>query len=246
MNKTTTKLFAKLGHGFANDPKIVALSNEAFRAYIEALLYSCQNMTDGFLDERILIRYGWIASAEELSANDTEPSWVVTEGGYQIHAFCEWQMTTAAHQKKVEAGRAGGLAKAKAKQNATNPLAGARKVLEQIPSKPLLDEDIDKDKDKDLGARRTRLKADWKPNDLLLQSAEQKYPLVDINYQSERFINYWMSTGKPMLDWDRTWQNWMLRNQKELSEQAAKPTQHHPPEDDWMYVDVNWGVKNGE
>lgn len=246
MNKTNTKLFAKLAHGFANDPKIVGLSNDAFRAYIEALLYSCQHMTDGFLDERILKRYGWTEAATELTTNDVEPSWLPVDGGFMIHSFCEWQMTTAAHQKKVEAGRAGGLAKAESKRLASKALAGATNVIEQNASKVLLDKEEDKEEDKDLGAKRTRLKPDWKPSARLLQLAQEKYPLVDLTYQSERFINYWISTGKPMLDWERTWQNWMLKNQKELADQAAKPSLHHPPEDDWMYVDVKWGATDGK
>ena len=251
MSHSTNKLFAKLAHGFANDPKIVGLSHEAFRAYIELLLYSCQNMTDGFLDDRIVRRMGWDDEAEELTKNDAEPSFIRVEGGYQIHAFCDWQMTTEAHQRKVEAGRAGGLAKAEARRQAREAVAGASEVLEQTASENLPDKDIEEDKDKDLkplsaASRKTRMKADWKPSEAILSTVAEKYPLVDITYESERFVNYWISTGTPMVDWGRTWQNWMLRNQKELAEKAAKPIPHHPPEDDWMYQDVKWGDARGE
>jgi hypothetical protein len=63
MSNSTNKLFAKLGHGFADDPKIIGLSDKAFRVYVESLLYACSNMTDGFLDERVLRRYGWLDAA---------------------------------------------------------------------------------------------------------------------------------------------------------------------------------------
>jgi hypothetical protein len=149
MSNSTNKLFAKLAHGFANDPKIVGLSHEAFRAYIELLLYSCQNMTDGFLDDRIVRRMGWDDEAKELTQNDAEPSFIRVDGGYQIHAFCDWQMTTEAHQRKVEAGRAGGLAKAEARRQASKPVAGASDVLEQTASKSLLDKEVDKEEDID-------------------------------------------------------------------------------------------------
>jgi hypothetical protein len=75
---------------------------------------------------------------------------VKVDGGYQIHAFCDWQMTSEAHQRKVEAGRAGGLAKAEARRQASEDVAGASEVLEQTASKPLLDKEVDKDKDKEI------------------------------------------------------------------------------------------------
>lgn len=251
MNQSNNKLFAKLGHGFADDPKIIGLSDKAFRAYVESLLYACSNMTDGFLDERVLRRYGWLEAADELTTNDIEPSWLKAEGGYQIHAFCDWQMTSERHAKQVANGRAGGIAKAKNRQQASEVVAGASEVLEQTASENLPDKDIEEDKDKELKplsaeSRKTQLKEDWKPSETILATVAVKYPLVDITYESERFINYWLSTGTPMKDWGRTWQNWMLRKQKELQDQAVKPSLHHPPEDDWMYEDVKWGDARGE
>lgn len=238
MSKKENRLFAKLAHGFANDPKIVGLSNEAFRAYIELLLYSCQNMTDGFLDERIVRRMGWSEVTNELTTNDLEPSLLRVEGGYQIHAFADWQMTTESHQKKVDAGRAGGIAKARNRQDTSGVVAGARKVLEQTARKTLLDKEEDKDKDKTLSAdgRRKRLTADWKPSEEILATVDAKYPLVDIAYESERFMNYWLSTGTPMINWGLTWQNWMLRAQKELAD-AAKAQQPLTDRElnAWMY-----------
>jgi hypothetical protein len=251
MSNSTNKLFAKLGHGFADDPKIIGLSDKAFRVYVESLLYACSNMTDGFLDERVLRRYGWLDAADELTTNDDVPSWVKADGGYQIHAFCDWQMTSDKHAKQVTNGRAGGLAKARNRQQASENVAGASEVVAKTASENLPDKDIDKDIDKDLkplsaDGRKTRLKADWQPSDTIMATVTKKYPLVDIAYESERFTNYWLSTGTPMLDWGRTWQNWMLKKQKELSDQAAKPSLHHPPEDDWMYKVVKWGPERYE
>jgi hypothetical protein len=111
-------------------------------------------------------------------------------------------------------------------------------VLEQTSSKTLLDKEEDKDKDKNLSAdgRKTRLTADWKPSGEILATVDEKYPLVDIVYESERFINYWLSTGTPMIDWGRTWQNWMLRAQKELADAAKAKTPLTDREiNAWMY-----------
>jgi hypothetical protein len=150
MSNSTNKLFAKLGHGFADDPKIIGLSDKAFRVYVESLLYACSNMTDGFLDERVLRRYGWLDAAEELTTNDANSSWVKVDGGYQIHAFCDWQMTTEKHAKQVTSGRAGGIAKARNRKQASEVVAGASEVLAKTASEKLPDKEVDKDKDKDL------------------------------------------------------------------------------------------------
>ena len=247
------KLFAKLAHGFANDPKIVGLSDAAFRAYIEALLYSCQHMTDGFLDERIVARYGWAGAAAELTNNDAEPSWVCVDGGYVIHAFCEWQMTTAAHQKKVEAGRAGGLAKAKAKQAASKPLAGATNVLEQNASKTLLEEDIDKDIDiKPLAIASPLFDDFWQlwPRREGKANAVKAWSKAVRKIAAEELIDkvraYVANPNKPdkqFIPHAATW----LNGERWNDELDAAPTQrHHPAADDWMYQDVKWGISRGE
>ena len=41
--------------------------------------------------------------------------------------------------------------------------------------------------------------------------ADIKAPTVDIDLETENFIDYWMAHGKPMADWTRTWQMWMRR-----------------------------------
>ena len=246
------KLFAKLAHGFANDPKIVGLSDAAFRAYIEALLYSCQHMTDGFLDERIVARFGWAAAVAELTNNDAEPSWVSVDGGFVIYAFCEWQMTSAAHQKKVEAGRAGGLAKAQAKQAASKTLAGATNVLEQNASKTLLEEDIDKDieikplaiasplfdefwklwprREGKAAAVKAWAKATKKISDVQLMGLVRAY-VTNPNRPEKQFIPH-----------AATW----LNGERWTDDLDAAVTHHHPPTDNWMYEDVKWGINRGE
>jgi hypothetical protein len=142
------KLFAKLDIGFSDHAKIIGLSDSAFRAFIEALLYSRQQLTDGFLDERVVLRKWGQSVIDELTSNDpSNPSWVRVDGGFRIHDFEKNQMTNADIEAKRAAGRAGGLAKAQ--RNASKSLAGATKVLEQNASKTLL-EKIREDKNKEL------------------------------------------------------------------------------------------------
>lgn len=255
MKQSTNKLFAKLGHGFADDPKIIGLSDRAFRVYVESLLYACSNMTDGFLDERVLRRYGWLEAADELTSNDTNPSWLKADGGYQIHAFCDWQMTTERHAKQVANGRAGGIAKAKNRQQASKVVAGASEVLEQTASENLPDKEVDIDKDKHLKPLAISSpsfdefwqlwpRREGKANAVKAwQKATKKISESELVEKARAYVTSPTVPEKQFVPHAATWLNGERWNDEP---DPVKPDLHHPPEDDWMYQDVKWGDDRGE
>ena len=236
----STELFIKISHNIVENPKIVTLSCEARWAYLESLVYAARNFTDGLIDRRILHQRWSKSVIDELTNNDEKPSWIMLDNGdVQIYAFSEWQMTAAKRAEiKEKRSRAGQISGAVRRETNTRGTS-VQQVFEQNANKNELEleEELEKNKPLSANGRKTRLKADWKPSDTILSTVDQKYPLVDIAYESERFINYWLSTGTPMLDWGRTWQNWMLKRQKEL----AEATKARPNPDAWMNQDVKWG-----
>jgi hypothetical protein len=122
----TNKLFAKFDLGFVDNPKIIGLSDAAFRAYVESIVYARQHLTDGFVDARVISRKWGQGVLDELTTNDvTNPSWKSCEGGIQIHDFDIHQTTKAEIQEirkaRSEAGKRG--AEAKAKQNVSKSSA---------------------------------------------------------------------------------------------------------------------------
>ena len=126
------RLYARFDLNMPEHPKVMLLSDAAFRALIESTMYSRRQLTDGFIDARIAIAKWGDAVANELSSNDPiKPSWLKVDGGYQLHDFAEHQTTNADIQAKREAGRAGGIAKA------SKGVAPATKVLEQKGSTTL-------------------------------------------------------------------------------------------------------------
>jgi hypothetical protein len=126
------RLYAKFDINMDENPKILPLSDAAFRALVESTMYCRRQLTDGFIDSRVVSKRWSTDIAHELSTNDPEkPSWIKVDGGYQIHDFGEHQTTTADIQAKRDAGKAGGLAKASKK------VAGATEVLEQKGSNTL-------------------------------------------------------------------------------------------------------------
>ena len=138
--------YSKIEHSLYDNPKIVGLSCEAFRAYVEGILYSGKNLTDGFLDERIVARMWGTQVAEELTTNDpVNPSWQRVEGGWMIYGFAERQNTKADIDAKREQKRAAANARWKQKQSTSNaePMHSAYKSDAQ--AMPDTDTDTDTD-----------------------------------------------------------------------------------------------------
>lgn len=117
--------FIRLSLDYADHPKIAGLSDEAFRVHVEMILYSRRYLTDGVIAKQIAKRWPSTCLAE-LEANDEQqPSLVkLDDGSYMLHGYSEMQETRDEIEEKrrirADAGRKGGLAKAKqnAKQDA--------------------------------------------------------------------------------------------------------------------------------
>jgi hypothetical protein len=140
------RLYAKFDINMDEHPKILVLSDAAFRALFESTLYCRRQLTDGFIDDRIVSKRWSMDIVQELSSNDLDkPSWIKVDGGWMIHDFAEHQVTTADIEAKREAGKAGGLAKA------SKNVAPATKVLEQKASTTLAKTETETEK-KDLSS----------------------------------------------------------------------------------------------
>jgi hypothetical protein len=70
-------------------------------------------------------------------------------------------------------------------------------------------------------SRMTKLPDDWYPSDRLLEMFATKWPDVDRDYEIEQFINYWHAEGKTKLDWDKAFQVWMARADKQSRGKVA-------------------------
>jgi len=145
MAKTDKRLFAPFPIEMDEHPKIAPLSDAAFRALFEATFYSRRMLSDGFLDERIVLKRWGQAVADELSSNDRErPSWVPVEGGWMIHDFGKHHPMRAdiearradVSAKRSEAGKRGnesrwsGNGDASASQTDRKPIANDRSETE--------------------------------------------------------------------------------------------------------------------
>lgn len=123
----------------------VAVRNEAVGLYWRAISYSNAKLTDGVVADAIVAHLD--GRPEVVAALVTARLWHRRAGGrtYRIHDFADFNPTRAEVQanrdRKVEAGRLGGLRsgetrrKANGKQNGSTTEAGASGVLE-LPTRP--------------------------------------------------------------------------------------------------------------
>lgn len=252
MSNSTNKLFAKLAHGFAKDPKIVGLSSDAFRAYVEALLYSCQYMTDGFLDDRIVQKEWGFDVAEELAANDKkQPSWVKVEGGWMIYAFCEWQTTTKDIAQMKAKKQAAGIKSGEVRRE--HKRTGVQQVLKHNLNKNEPETETETETDiKPLAISSPLFDEFWqlwprregKANAIKAwQKAIKKISESELVEKARAYVTSPTVPEKQFVPHAATWLNGERWNDEP---DPVKPDLHHPPEDDWMYQDVKWGDARGE
>jgi hypothetical protein len=93
----------KLDDTLPNNPKILPLSDKAFRLYIEGLCYANQYLTDGFLAQAVVNRLDNGNACQELIDAGL---WVQIQSqiqsGIQIHDYCEHQTSRKVVEEKRE------------------------------------------------------------------------------------------------------------------------------------------------
>jgi hypothetical protein len=89
----------KLDDTLPNNPKILPLSDKAFRLYIEGLCYANQYLTDGFLAQAVVNRLDSGNACKELLEAGL---WIEVENGTQIHDYCEHQTSRKVVEEKRE------------------------------------------------------------------------------------------------------------------------------------------------
>ena len=110
---------------FAEHPKVLAISDAAFRLYVRAIGYCSRHLTDGAVSVAAAQSLAK-ASTKRLSAELVKARlWTVTDEGYLIHDYLEYQPsrldTLELRRKRALAGRAG--AQARAEQIRSKPRA---------------------------------------------------------------------------------------------------------------------------
>jgi len=239
MTKSDVRLFAPFPIEMDEHPKIIGLSDAAFRGLFEATFYSRRMMSDGFIDERVVMKRWGLDVAAELSSNDPErPSWVRVESpkpGWQIHDFEKHhplradieEKRNSVAAKRSEAGKRGNVTRWGADPVATESQTDRKSVATYRSETETETETETTSTDVDVVTRKraTRIPDPFIVDSAMRAWATERTPGVFVDSSTEKFVNYWRSKARDAtkLDWIRTWRNWMITDFENLPQQRGAP-----------------------
>lgn len=230
MTSKYDRLFIRVDVGMPDHPKVVGLSDRAFRLLVSLWTYSQRHLTDGLVPAGVAHSRGKRAAAELMAADLLHE----VDGGYQCHDYTDHQQTRehvqAVKKARSEAGKKGGRPKASAKQPESKLVSKLKADIDiDIDKPPVVPLEVDvqpADTHRQNGRKRpaTPLPDDWKPNDGHLEIANERG--LDPKAELVAFRDYATSVDWRKVDWDATFRNWLRK---------ANPGRSKPADDDVPY-----------
>lgn len=85
--------YAQIEVGALRHPKILTLSDSAFRLWVAGLAYSQEHLTDGAIPEAALLVMGVRSTPKTIAELVDHKLWETKEVGYQIHDYLAWNQS---------------------------------------------------------------------------------------------------------------------------------------------------------
>jgi hypothetical protein len=230
-----TRTYVRIHDGMPDHPKVDGLSDAAFRLLVTMWCWCSRHLTDGQIPKATWEKRGKLKIRDELVVAGLVD--VREDGSVCMHDYTDHQRTAEEvrqlREARREAGRMGGIAKAKSVANAK---ASATANAKQTDSKAVPETETDTEvltNVSTLGARiprttgrATRIPQPWIIDDAMKDWAVERGMKPQwVMRENERFENYWLAKpGKDgtKTDWRATWRNWLLKAQDD-SPAAASP-----------------------
>ncbi|WP_143822620.1 hypothetical protein [Mycetocola reblochoni] len=241
MAEKDRRLFIRLDIDYPDHPKIVGLSDRAFRAHVEMMAYARKYATDGVIPNRVANRLGY-ESVSELLQNDPEaPSLIDNgDGTYLLHGYADMNETRADIEERKARNHANGRRGGRPKKTQSVTESDTQSVPQsqthsgtqrkaEIEIEIEIDNSLPKGRESTT-SRGARLSKDWMPSQETIDKMRADAPNVDVRAEHEAFVDYWIALpGQKGVkkDWDATWRNWMRRKQ---GDHANKRTRQAPAE----------------
>ena len=99
--------YAKFDDTFWSHPKVVGLTNEAFRLHVSAICYAAHHLTDGFIPTAITRQLLPECDRGHVRELVDAGLWSGVRNGYQIHDYTEWNRSKAQVEKWRKSGSKG-------------------------------------------------------------------------------------------------------------------------------------------
>lgn len=221
-----SSLWIKVQTTIVDNPKIIGLSDKAFRAFIEMMIYSQHHLSDGFIDGRVA-RSKWGQEViDELMSNDkTNPSLIAVDDGYELYNYTKYQTSA----QKVEEIRE--RAKKAGKQSAAKR-AAQQAVQQDVQPDVQPDTEVEAETDTEVESvgkksRETRLPQDWTPTKAHYDLAKSLN--VDIAREAEMFRLHAETHDRRATVWNAAFTTWLKKSKPSLPPKPAIDP------DWWMY-----------
>lgn len=237
MNRADPRTYITVHDGMPDHPKIMPLSDGAFRLLVTGWCWCSRYLTDGVMPMEVWSRFGNRRHRDELvrvaHVHIAEDGKSVEFHDYLDHQRSRQQVEDL-RRKRSEAGRKGGKAGSKTEASAS-PSAQAnekqngtivreqRTDTEVLPSEALSEQPEPR-------KRGTRLPDDWRPSQDMIARAREDFPSVDLRLETEAFCDWFHAkSGKDAtkVDWNVAWRGWIRRtyqrNQERNTQRPARP-----------------------
>lgn len=103
--------WANFDDAYADHPKVMALSDGAFRLHTSGILYCARYLTDGVVPLPVAARLTPGYTPRHLTELVAADLWALGEGGYRIHDYLQWnrsrEQILSERSRKSEAGKRG-------------------------------------------------------------------------------------------------------------------------------------------
>ncbi|MDN5963022.1 hypothetical protein [Acidipropionibacterium jensenii] len=244
----------KVDDGFDGSPKALMCSRSAIGLWALAGSWSARYLTDGFVPNVYVTRMDAMADASELVAAGL---WEMAEdGGWRFHDWDEFNPRADEVQekrrKRAEAGKLGGLAKARAQQASSKALANASDVPGErqehalanacpVPTRPDPTPEPANAGGSRAPKRATQISDSWTPNESNTKKAKEHG--LDVEWEADQFRSKALAKGWVYKDWDAAFRNWLGNSAKYaardglLKPEGSATSGYHPQASD---ADVMW------
>lgn len=211
-------------------PKVAPLPVEAKWAFVEMNGYSRMQDLDGRIPEVMALRMWGADLLQPLITSDPDRPLVLHEGDeYVIRDYAEHQDTKAAREQRTETNTENGRKGGRPRKNRTETDSVSGSNREETEPKAETETESDTPP-KGGGARKrgTRIPDQFIVTTSMRAWAAQQAPLVDVDRCTLMFVNYWRAksgAGATKVDWEATWQNWLIRDNDDKSNRKMTPTE---------------------
>ena len=71
-----------------------------------------------------------------------------------------------------------------------------------------------------------KINEDWMPSQSTILKMMEEYPGVDIQYEKEKFIDYYLSNGGVSANWEAAFRNWIRRADEYKRSRGVRESGH--------------------